>query len=53
MRLVDEEARGDPQGPLRWTAKSVRQLAEALGERVRRRLRDALSRGRGRAATVD
>jgi transposase len=31
-RLVDEEARGDPQGPLRWTAKSVRQIADALGE---------------------
>ncbi|MCA1699167.1 MAG: ISAzo13 family transposase [Actinobacteria bacterium] len=31
-RLVDEEARGDPESPLRWTAKSVRQLAAALGE---------------------
>ncbi|MCA1681453.1 MAG: ISAzo13 family transposase, partial [Actinobacteria bacterium] len=31
-RLVDEEARGDPERPLRWTAKSVRQLATALGE---------------------
>ena len=29
-RLVDPESRGDPQGPLRWTAKSVRNLAEAL-----------------------
>jgi hypothetical protein len=29
---VDEEARGDPERPLRWTAKSVRQLADALGE---------------------
>jgi len=31
-RLVDEDARGDPEQPLRWTAKSVRQLAEALRE---------------------
>jgi transposase len=30
--LVDPEARGDPELPLRWTAKSVRNLAEALGE---------------------
>jgi hypothetical protein len=29
-RLVGEEARGDPESPLRWTAKSVRNLAEAL-----------------------
>jgi hypothetical protein len=36
-RLVDPESRGDPQGPLRWTAKSVRNLAEglrALGHQV-------------------
>jgi len=35
--LVDPEARGDPERPLRWTAKSVRRLAEglrALGHRV-------------------
>jgi transposase len=31
-RLVDESARGDPERPLRWTAKSVRQLARGLGE---------------------
>ncbi len=31
-RLVDEDSRGDPERPLRWTAKSVRQLAEALRE---------------------
>ena len=31
-RLVDPESRGDPELPLRWTAKSVRNLAEALGE---------------------
>ena len=28
--LVDPEARGDPEGPLRWTAKSVRTLASGL-----------------------
>ena len=31
-RLVDDEARGDPEGPLRWTAKSVRNLAQQLRE---------------------
>ena len=31
-RLVDPEARGDPCRPLRWTAKSVRRLAEGLRE---------------------
>jgi transposase len=31
-RLVDDEARGDPEGPLRWTAKSVRNLAQELRE---------------------
>src|SRR4029450_6651761 len=29
-RLVDPDTRGDPQGPLRWTCKSTRELAEAL-----------------------
>ena len=33
-RLVDEDSRGDPERPLRWTAKSVRQLAEALRHEV-------------------
>jgi hypothetical protein len=36
-RLVDCDCRGDPESLLRWTAKSVRQLAEALrgmGHRV-------------------
>ena len=28
--LVDPDARGDPISPLRWTCKSVRQLADAL-----------------------
>jgi hypothetical protein len=35
--LVDPSARGDPMSPLRWTCKSVRQLAETLsgeGHRV-------------------
>jgi len=31
-RLVDDEARGDPERPLRWTVKSTRALAAALGE---------------------
>jgi hypothetical protein len=30
--LVLDEARGDPESPLLWTAKSVRHLARALGE---------------------
>ncbi|MBF0178006.1 MAG: hypothetical protein HQL63_14335 [Magnetococcales bacterium] len=30
-RLVDPVTRGDPESPLRWTCKSVRQLAFALG----------------------
>jgi transposase len=32
-RLVDDEARGDPERPLRWTAKSVRNLAGELREK--------------------
>ena len=32
-RLVDPTTRGDPASPLRWTGKSVRQLARVLGER--------------------
>ena len=31
-RLVDGDSRGDPEQPLRWTAKSVRTLADALAE---------------------
>jgi hypothetical protein len=31
-RLLDDDSRGDPERPLRWTAKSVRQLAAALRE---------------------
>ncbi len=30
-QLVEPEARGDPMSPLRWTCKSVRQLADTLG----------------------
>jgi len=30
--LVDPDSRGDPMSPLRWTCKSVRQLAKALTE---------------------
>jgi hypothetical protein len=30
--LVDPDSRGDPQSPLRWTVKSTRQLADALGD---------------------
>jgi transposase len=31
-RLLDADTRGDPELPLRWTSKSVRRLAEGLGE---------------------
>jgi len=30
QRLVDDDARGDPERPLRWTAKSLRSLAAEL-----------------------
>jgi hypothetical protein len=30
--LVEPDARGDPMSPLRWTLKSTRQLARALGD---------------------
>ncbi len=30
--LVDPDSRGDPESPLRWTTKSTRRLADALGE---------------------
>lgn len=29
--LVDPDTRGDPESPLRWTSKSTRELADALG----------------------
>jgi hypothetical protein len=31
-KLVDSTTRGDPERPLRWTCKSVRKLAEELGQ---------------------
>jgi transposase len=31
-RLVDADSRGDPELPLRWTAKSVRKLADGLAQ---------------------
>ena len=48
-RLVDPVTRGDPESPLRWTTKSVRDLAKALQGKgftlselvVRRLLKDA------------
>ena len=35
-RLVDPDARGDPESPLRWTIKSTRQLSAALSGRGHR-----------------
>ena len=35
-KLVDPESRGDPMTPLRWTAKSLRRLAEELGSQGHR-----------------
>src|SRR4051812_25284172 len=32
QRLIDAGTRGDPELPLRWTSKSVRKLADALGQ---------------------
>ena len=32
LALVEPESRGDPQSPLRWTTKSLRHLADELGE---------------------
>jgi len=49
-RLVSDEARGDPESPLRWTAKSVRTLAGALrgqGHRVSHETVAKLLRGLG------
>jgi Rhodopirellula transposase DDE domain len=37
LSLVEPTSRGDPESPLRWTTKSVRNLAEAMsaaGHRV-------------------
>jgi transposase len=49
-RLVDADSRGDPEQPLRWTAKSVRKLAAALrelGHRVSHETVARLLRGLG------
>ncbi|MCA1678920.1 MAG: ISAzo13 family transposase [Actinobacteria bacterium] len=49
-RLVDSDSRGDPEQPLRWTAKSVRTLAEGLrklGHQVSFRTVARLLRGLG------
>jgi transposase len=49
-RLVEADSRGDPEQPLRWTAKSVRKLAEALrglGHRVSHETVARLLRGLG------
>jgi transposase len=49
-RLVDGDSRGDPQLPLRWTAKSVRRLADGLrelGHRVSHETVARLLRGLG------
>lgn len=44
-RLVDTQSRGDPESPLRWTAKSVRRLRDEL----RARGPSGLARDRGAA----
>jgi transposase len=49
-RLVDPESRGDPEQPLRWTAKSVRKLADGLrglGHEVSHQTVARLLRSRG------
>src|SRR4051812_20256040 len=48
--LVEPTARGDPEGPLRWTCKSLRRLAEELqaqGHRISRTLVGELLHGLG------
>jgi hypothetical protein len=32
-RLIEDQTRGDPESPLRWTCKSTRTLAQALSQR--------------------
>ncbi len=49
-RLVDTQSRGDPESPLRWTAKSVRRLRDELrtgGHRVSHETVARLLRGLG------
>src|SRR5919202_4330309 len=48
--LVEPTARGDPEGPLRWTCKSLRRLADELqaqGHRISRTLVGELLHGLG------
>src|SRR4051794_12886902 len=48
--LVEPSARGDPEGPLRWTCKSLRRLADELqaqGHRISRTLVGELLHGLG------
>src|SRR3954468_19716559 len=48
--LGEPTARGDPEGPLRWTCKSLRRLADALqaqGHRISRTLVGELRHGLG------
>jgi len=43
-RLVDADSRGDPESPLRWTAKSVRRLRDALRARDHRVSHETVAR---------
>jgi hypothetical protein len=43
-RLVDPVTRGDPESPLRWTAKSVRTLAAELGRLGHRASRNLVAK---------
>src|SRR4051812_30762331 len=48
--LVEPSARGDPEGPLRWTCKSLRRLAnelQAQGHQISRTLVGELLHGLG------
>jgi transposase len=60
-KLVDPESRGDPMTPLRWTCKSLRRLADELGDQgcsvsatvVQRLLHEAGYSLQGNAKTVE
>jgi hypothetical protein len=43
-RLVDGGSRGDPELPLRWTAKSVRRLSDGLGQLGHRASHETVAR---------
>ncbi|HUZ02812.1 MAG TPA: ISAzo13 family transposase [Thermomicrobiaceae bacterium] len=43
-RLVDADSRGDPESPLRWTAKSVRRLRDELRARDHRVSHETVAR---------